>query len=565
MRALTWLGSVAALALFMACGDSVTPEQLVATIAEPAGANCAAGGVAIETGRDDNSNGELDPSEVTSTTYVCQPLPAAPRELVTVVNEPAGANCAEGGEAIEIGLDVNDNGTLDAGEITSTSYVCAAAPGVAVLVAVVGEPAGDNCPAGGQAIETGADTNGNGVLDESEVASTSYVCSGADGSNGSNGERALVRVDAEPEGPNCSGGGSAIHVGLDTNNDGILENNEITATTYLCGPPPNPTVIYGDVTVVNSQQLAQLDGVQVVTGSLSINVPAPISLPSLQHVGYMARIDGTGAVSLPNLIDVSSALEVTTGGLLDLSSLVSAQSVSLSGTMTGVSLPVLGTNSFGFGQVVIQGASLTSVSLPQLTNGSISIDSNCTTECAPQLTSISLPAFESGEVEIAGAGATAVALPAMTSGSLAVQYSPNASSISVPLLASGGVDATSLPSLAELDLPSLVTGGFYINDDAILTTISAPLFVGDATSSVTAFSAPLLSELHLEGVQALESLHVQQCPVLTAIDAADLTAVTYFTIENNATFPTCAAQALAAQADATNITISGNDDAAICP
>lgn len=37
---------------------------------------------------------------------------------------PAGANCASGGSKVSSGLDANANGTLDAGEITSTTYVC---------------------------------------------------------------------------------------------------------------------------------------------------------------------------------------------------------------------------------------------------------------------------------------------------------------------------------------------------------------------------------------------------------------------------------------------------------
>ncbi|MGE5180792.1 MAG: hypothetical protein ACM31C_01960 [Acidobacteriota bacterium] len=54
--------------LVAACGDNqaVAPE-LVATATEPPGANCANGGIAIETGRDTNGNGMLDGDEVTQT------------------------------------------------------------------------------------------------------------------------------------------------------------------------------------------------------------------------------------------------------------------------------------------------------------------------------------------------------------------------------------------------------------------------------------------------------------------------------------------------------------------
>ncbi|MGW8284081.1 MAG: DUF7151 family protein, partial [Candidatus Deferrimicrobiaceae bacterium] len=42
-----------------------------------------------------------------------------------------------------------------------------------------GEEPDSNCPSGGSKIETGLDTNRNGILDPSEVTSTSYVCNAA--------------------------------------------------------------------------------------------------------------------------------------------------------------------------------------------------------------------------------------------------------------------------------------------------------------------------------------------------------------------------------------------------
>ncbi|HEY9065299.1 MAG TPA: hypothetical protein VIO33_09980 [Burkholderiaceae bacterium] len=45
-----------------------------------------------------------------------------------MVSEPAGAHCTYGGNKVSSGLDSNANGLLDAGEITSTSYVCNGAP-----------------------------------------------------------------------------------------------------------------------------------------------------------------------------------------------------------------------------------------------------------------------------------------------------------------------------------------------------------------------------------------------------------------------------------------------------
>lgn len=124
--------------------------------------------------------------------------------LTTV--EPAGVNCATGGVKLEFGPDVNGNGLLDAAEIVPalTQYVCNGASGAVgavgpqgiqgvagtngtnglnALVKTTVEPAGANCVAGGTKVETGLDANNNGVLDLGEInaAQTTYVCNGAGG------------------------------------------------------------------------------------------------------------------------------------------------------------------------------------------------------------------------------------------------------------------------------------------------------------------------------------------------------------------------------------------------
>jgi hypothetical protein len=124
--------------------------------------------------------------------------------LTTV--EPAGANCASGGVKLEFGPDVNGNGLLDAAEIVPalTQYVCNGASGAVgavgpqgiqgvagtngtnglnALVKTTAEPAGANCVAGGTKVETGLDANNNGVLDLAEInaAQTTYVCNGSGG------------------------------------------------------------------------------------------------------------------------------------------------------------------------------------------------------------------------------------------------------------------------------------------------------------------------------------------------------------------------------------------------
>ncbi len=111
-------------------------------------------------------------------------------------------------------------------------------PGDPALVRTSVEPAGTNCPAGGTKVEVGVDANGNGTLDASEVTATTYVCSGGDGHD------SLVVTSEEPAGANCPFGGTKIETGLDANDNGTLEPGEVNsaATTYVCNFAPSGTI-----------------------------------------------------------------------------------------------------------------------------------------------------------------------------------------------------------------------------------------------------------------------------------------------------------------------------------
>lgn len=268
--------------------DGTVPLVLVTE--EPEDGNCgSAKGVKIEVGLDANGNGTLEDGEVTTKRYICNGADGADAVSRTS-DEPAGANCANGGIKIEVGLDTNGNGELDANEVkaSETKYVCRGddgEDGKDALAKVSDEPKGENCPnSTGIKIEIGIDTNGNGELDADEVTDTEYVCGGKngaqgvqgekgdkgepgkDGSDGSdgaqgakgdtgakgeqgeqgetgatgeagkNGATSLVSVVDEPKGKNCAAGGKKIGVGLDANGNGILDEEEIDPESvyYVC-------------------------------------------------------------------------------------------------------------------------------------------------------------------------------------------------------------------------------------------------------------------------------------------------------------------------------------------
>ena len=62
--------------------------------------------------------------------------------------------------------------------------------GLKSLIKTTIEQAGDNCQNGGIKIETGIDTNGDGVLNDEEINSsqTKYLCNGVDGEDGQDGQ-----------------------------------------------------------------------------------------------------------------------------------------------------------------------------------------------------------------------------------------------------------------------------------------------------------------------------------------------------------------------------------------
>ncbi len=167
------------------------------------------------------------------------------------------------------------------------------AAGATALVDIVEEPAGDNCAYGGQAISTGVDENGNGILDEDEVNDTVYVCNGElgpAGEDGEDGDTALVRIDdVEPSYP-CWSGGYEIHVGLDLDGDGVLSDDEITSTNTVCHPlsfplSPNVAEAFGCPSVFNGNSLVVGDDGTIFIHDFPGNDSTPATLHSLDRDG----------------------------------------------------------------------------------------------------------------------------------------------------------------------------------------------------------------------------------------------------------------------------------------
>lgn len=200
--------------------------------------DCENGGIKVDVGIDNDSNGTLESNEILSTSYVCNGVDGN-TSLTTVTTEPAGDNCENGGVKINSGVDTNGDGILDTNEITTTAYVCNGIDGNNSLIKTTSEAAGMNCDNGGVKIDSGVDINGDGTLDDTEVTATTYVCNGIDGND------SLTKITNEPAGTNCENGGIKIDSGVDANGNGTLDDAEINATAYACNG------VDGNISLVN--------------------------------------------------------------------------------------------------------------------------------------------------------------------------------------------------------------------------------------------------------------------------------------------------------------------------
>lgn len=104
------------------------------------------------------------------------------------------------------------------------------------LIKTTVENAGQNCRTGGIKIETGIDANRNNILDQNEVQTTQYLCNGLEGSN------SLVNSSIVPPGADCVDGGIKLDIGVDLNRNGLLEQDEIQSTRYICNGSDGITV-----------------------------------------------------------------------------------------------------------------------------------------------------------------------------------------------------------------------------------------------------------------------------------------------------------------------------------
>lgn len=173
------------------------------------------------------------------------------------------------------------------------------------------------CANGGIEIKTGIDTNGNGVLDTSEVINTEAVCNGtngtngvdgtdgapgtngtdgAPGTNGTNGFSALmVLTDALPA--DCANGGVKVEVGIDDNPvNNVLDAAEIDQTKFVCNGADAPTATVESCSLCHDTgKFLDASAAHAVTGNAAVT-GVTFTVSGLDLVlSYNLKMDGVNA------------------------------------------------------------------------------------------------------------------------------------------------------------------------------------------------------------------------------------------------------------------------------
>ncbi len=162
-------------------------------------------------------------------------IPVVATSLISITAEPAGANCVAGGSRVDTGLDNGDgggtasDGILEPGEIDSTAYICNGSAGTS----------GASGTKGSDGTQGSAGTPGVDGQVGAQGADGVPGADGATGVEGATGHNSLIAV-VSATATDCASGGELIEAGVDngaqggTADDGILQQGEIQATAKVC-------------------------------------------------------------------------------------------------------------------------------------------------------------------------------------------------------------------------------------------------------------------------------------------------------------------------------------------
>jgi hypothetical protein len=134
---------------------------------------------------------------------------------------------------------------------------------------------------------------------------------GANGTNGTNGLNSLVSTVTLPKGnADCPGGGKVIQSGLDTNRNGVLDPSEVTGTEFLeCATAPRLRALHAspDAPAVN----VLVNGAVALTGVDYTDGSGFVPVNEITRVQVQAILPGDDAIVIDQTLDLEFSRDYT--------------------------------------------------------------------------------------------------------------------------------------------------------------------------------------------------------------------------------------------------------------
>ena len=134
-----------------------------------------------------------------------------------------------GGIVFRTGIDANDDSTISEIESIHEVTACNGASGLTTLTETASASFRD-CPDGGYLLKMGLDTNQNQTLENNELINVNPLCHGEDGSPAISLNEALASIPGCPN----QGPGVQIRSGNDSNRDGLIDESELRSVSKVC-------------------------------------------------------------------------------------------------------------------------------------------------------------------------------------------------------------------------------------------------------------------------------------------------------------------------------------------
>ncbi|MFV1872497.1 MAG: hypothetical protein ACMZ64_04095 [Oleiphilus sp.] len=142
------------------------------------------------------------------------------------------------------------------------------------------------CPSGGIEIHSGIDVNQNGLLDEDEINNTQELCH-ADSS------QILTSVEVLELDSECLYGGNKLRIGYDEDSNGLLENSEVIQTNLFCAQQQTinlALLVYKSVFIEPGEMCSA--GGRKISSGIDLNANQVLDLDEVSDVQYYCDYDG---------------------------------------------------------------------------------------------------------------------------------------------------------------------------------------------------------------------------------------------------------------------------------